>query len=64
VSGLVRRKINPKRFQKLGFPEAIYLHLHHAARTFTIETPSEFALDRRVRAQVTILRECLKRAVT
>ena len=64
VDGLLRRKINPKRFQKIGFPEAIYLHLHHAARTFTIETPSEFAIDRRARAHVAILQESIRRTVT
>ena len=62
VGGLVRRKINAKRFQRIGFPEAIYLHLHHAERTFTVETPSEFALDQRVRAQVAMIEEFLREA--
>jgi len=63
AGGLVRRKINAKRFQKIGYPEAIYLHLHHAHRTFTVETPSEFALDSRVRAQVAIIEECVKKSL-
>jgi hypothetical protein len=62
AGGLVRRKVNPKHFQKIGFPEAIYLHQHHAERTFTAETPSEFALDQRVRAQVAMIGECARRA--
>lgn len=63
VLGLVRRKINPKRFQKMGFPEAIYLHLSHAERTFTVETPSEFGLDQRVQAQVAMIGECVKKSL-
>ena len=63
VGGLVRRKIDPKRFRKMGLPEAIYLHTHHAARTFTVETPSEFALDQRVRAQAAMVQDsCASRA--
>jgi len=58
-AGLVRRKINLRRFPTL--PEAVYLHLHHAERTFTFETPSEFALDQRVRVQVALISECIRR---
>jgi hypothetical protein len=60
-NGVFRRKIRPKMFEKMGLPEAPYLHLHHADRTFTIETPSEFALDQRVRAHVAIIEECVRR---
>jgi hypothetical protein len=58
--GLVRRKVSPTIFRKIGYPEAVYLHMHHALRTFTIETPSEFDLDLRVAAQVAIIEECLR----
>ncbi len=58
-AGLVRRHIDLKRFPLV--PEAIYLHLKHARRTFTIETPSEFALQTRVAAQVAMVEECLRR---
>lgn len=34
-----------------GMPESIYLYLHHAEIALTYETPSEFSLWRRVRAQ-------------
>ena len=59
--GIVRRKVNMKTFVKIGFPEAIHFHLFHSKRTFTIETPSEFALDQRVAAQVAIIGECARR---
>lgn len=38
-----------------GMPEAIALHQHHARIALTFETPSEFSLYRRVRAQVSFL---------
>lgn len=44
--GLIRRRINPVLMK--GHPEAFLLHFHHAHRTFTLETPSEELLDRRV----------------
>lgn len=61
--GIVRRKINPKRFETFGFPEAVHMHLHHSDRTFTIETPSEFALPQRVAAHIAIIEECVKRVL-
>lgn len=60
--GLLRRKLSGltlRRFPVL--PEAVYLHLHHAARTFTFETPSEFALDQRVRVQSTLIAACMRK---
>ena len=61
-AGLIRRRIDRKRFARMGYPEAIYMHLHHADHALTIETPSEFALDQRVAAQVAIIEECMRRA--
>jgi murein peptide amidase A len=58
--GIVRRRIDMRRFSAIGFPEAIYLHLQRSRRTFTVETPSEFALDRRVAAHVAAIGECVK----
>jgi len=58
-TGLVRRKIDPKKFPMI--PEAIFLHLHHSERSFTFETPSEFALDQRVRVQSALIQECVNR---
>lgn len=62
ASGLIRRKISPRIFEKIGFPEAIWLHLHHSEFTFTFETPSEADLELRVGAQVAVLDECLRLA--
>ena len=45
--GLIRRRIHPDMMS--GHPEAFRLHFHHAARTFTLETPSESCLADRVR---------------
>lgn len=60
--GLIRRRIDAKRFGKIGYPESVWLHLHHACRALTIETPSEFALEQRVRAHLAIIEECVRRA--
>lgn len=60
-SGLLRRKISPEVIELS--PEAVYLHQHHADRTFTFETPSEFGLAERVAAQVALLDECVRRVI-
>jgi len=44
-----------------GLPEAIYLRVHHAPAVLTFETPSEFALDQRVTAQVRFVEAALQR---
>jgi len=36
--------------------------LEHSERTFTVETPSEFAMERRVAAQVAMIEETIRRA--
>ena len=61
-AGIVRRKVTLKKFAEIGLPEAVWLHLNHSTRTFTIETPSEFSLDRRVQAHIAIIDECVRRA--
>jgi protein MpaA len=61
VNGIHRRRIDLRRFTQIGHPEAIWLHLKHSARTFTVETPSEFALERRVAAHVAMLEEAVRR---
>lgn len=45
----------------MGYPEAIWLHLEHAKRSMTIETPSEFALERCVTAHVAVPDEVVRR---
>ncbi len=63
AAGIIRRKIRAAMFDEIGYPEAIWLHLKHAQRSLTLETPSEFALDQRVRAQVAVIEECVKRGI-
>ena len=60
-NGLIRRRISRKKFEAMGYPEAIWLHLFHSQNTFTFETPSEAALDIRVRAHMAVLDECARR---
>lgn len=62
TAGIHRRRIDHRRFDKIGFPEAIWLHLEHSARTFTVETPSEFAIEKRVAAQVAMIDETIRRS--
>ena len=61
TGGIHRRHVDRRVFARIGYPEAIWLHLEHSARTFTIETPSEFALERRVAAHVAVIEECVRR---
>jgi len=58
-NGLIRRKIKPDMIK--GHPEAFHLHFQHAARTFTLETPSEDHLGRRVRLQESFLASTVKK---
>ena len=64
TNGLHRRRIDKKRITQMGYPEAIWFHFHHAERSLTIETPSEFALEQRVAAQVAVIEECVRRATS
>ncbi|MCG8602612.1 MAG: DUF2817 domain-containing protein, partial [Verrucomicrobiales bacterium] len=56
-NGLLRREVDEKSLQEIvesdlggGWPEAIWLYLHHARDSFTFETPSELDLSRRIAA--------------
>ena len=60
-AGLVRRSIDIRKFPMI--PEAIFLHVNHSQRTFTFETPSEFALDQRVQVQMALIDECIRRTL-
>src|SRR5262249_16095607 len=62
VNGIHRRRVDKRRFARIGHPEAIWLHLEHSDRTFTVETPSEFALERRVAAHMAVIDEVIRRA--
>lgn len=61
LQGLIRRRVDQAWLEEFGYPEAIWLHQWHSQRTFTIETPSEFALEDRVRAHGAMLDECVRR---
>jgi hypothetical protein len=60
TGGIVRGKLEMKRFKEIGLPEAIYLYLQGCPRVMTIETPSEYGLDRRVRAHVAVIEESVR----
>lgn len=63
-NGLIRRNIRRGSFRKLGYPEAVWLFFEHTDRAFTTETPSEFALERRIAAQEALLAEIARRCLT
>lgn len=58
-AGIIRRRLGSIDFASFGYPEAIWLHLHHAERTFTVESPSEFALAQRVAAHRAVIEATL-----
>ena len=43
-----------------GYPEAIFLYREHARRVYTLETPSEFSLQRRVGAMLRLVETCFR----
>ena len=61
--GLIRRRFQKSLFLKMGYPEAIWLHEFHASRSLTVESPSEFALEQRVRAHGAVIEECVRLAL-
>ena len=61
VGGLVRRTLDMSLFKQIGLPEAVYLHMRGCPRVFTIETPSEYSLDRRISAHIAVISECIRR---
>jgi len=64
AAGIMRPKVDFRRFAKIGYPEAVWLHLDHSDRTFTVETPSEFALSQRVAAHRAVIDECVRRVIS
>jgi len=60
VGGVVRVDLRPDDFAFL--PEAALLHRRHARRSFTLETPSEFDLGKRVEVQMRVIAEIVRRA--
>lgn len=63
IDGLIRRRFVAKNFLQMGYPEAIWLHVRHTKRAFTVETPSEFALQQRIQAQMAVIDECVRLAM-
>jgi protein MpaA len=61
--GIHRPHFDKKRFAEIGYPEAVWLHLQHSARAFTVETPSEFALERRVEGHIAVIEEVVRRVI-
>lgn len=57
-NGVIRRRTLPTHLP--GMPEAIELHLRGCPLTLTFETPSEFDLDVRVRAQVAFIEAAME----
>ncbi|MDF1858612.1 MAG: M14 family metallocarboxypeptidase [Verrucomicrobiales bacterium] len=54
-NGLMQREVDDESLREVverdlegGWPEAIWLYLHYSKDSFTFETPSEMALDKRV----------------
>lgn len=63
-NGIMRRRFDPERHAKLGgLPEAVYLQRHHSPRSITFETPSEYGLDQRVKAQMAVIQACIQQAL-
>lgn len=56
--GVIRRRITAELMEH--HPEAFILHFRHALRTFTIETPSEYALPTRTTAQVAVIEQAIE----
>jgi hypothetical protein len=59
--GLVRPVPDMELFKRIGTPEALYMFMGGCQRVYTIETPSEYGLDRRVAAHVAVVEECMRR---
>ncbi len=57
-TGLIRRRVDPELMPH--HPEAFVLHFHHADRTFTIETPSEYSIDVRVETHVRVVERAVE----
>lgn len=59
-NGVVRVEVDPDEVPDM--PEALHLHRQFAKRVFTLETPSEFDLEKRVEVQIRVIDECVRRA--
>jgi murein peptide amidase A len=51
VDGILRPRFSARTFEKMGTPEAIWMYRRGCRQNVTFETPSEFAIERRIGAQ-------------
>jgi murein peptide amidase A len=51
TKGLLAPRFSPSRFNMDGYPEAVWLYINGCKRSLTFETPSEFAIEKRIAAQ-------------
>lgn len=59
--GLIRTRVTPDTLPE--HPEAFFLRFGHTMRSLTFETPSEYSMTARVRAQGAVLDEVLRLAL-
>jgi murein peptide amidase A len=57
-NGIIRVAVNPP--ERPQWAEAIYLIAHHSEQSYTLETPSDFALTFRVKAHCVALHEAFR----
>jgi hypothetical protein len=62
-AGLIRPRIDMKKFAQIGYPEGLWMRMQHTGRSLTVEAPSEFALEQRVHALKAIIDECIRLAL-
>ena len=61
INGVIRP--NPSNPPPDGIPEALYFHFAHNCSAFTLETPSEFGLNLRIKSQVCMIQESVKTTI-
>lgn len=59
IGGIIRPDADPARRER--WPEAFYLSLHHTTLSYTLESPSAFPLDERMRMHVLAVDAALDR---
>lgn len=58
-NGILRPKITPALLKKIGHPEAVWMYQRGCQNSITFETPSEFALERRIAAHVAVIEKLI-----
>ncbi|WP_244232798.1 M14 family metallopeptidase [Methylacidiphilum caldifontis] len=54
--GVLSRPLQKSRFEKIGYPEAVYLYFQFKCkRIYTIETPSEWDIEKRIKAHTQVI---------